>query len=366
MDFLTLLAGLGAVQGFLLLLLIFLRFRHRKNLSLALLVLVFSLRLGTIPLWNPASLLAHPWLWPLTTPLPFLFGPLLWWYARELSSEADSPPPLLPLHFLPYILETFLVAVTVALMSPLGYREFVASVFAGSPPAWLPLRNGLKVALNILYVSLTGRIAFGPAGSRVLLPANRLWLRSLVVVPIASLIPFAFVALYPGASAKLAEGAVVPFILVAAAMALLIYSFSFLVLLAPDGPEGRGPVFGHHPAPGLTEAECRLLADLVCRRLDEGAYRNPELSLTRLARELEVPPNRLSSAVNCACNLSFRKLVNRRRVKHFVDETRAGALGRLSILELALEAGFPSKSTFNRVFKEEMKMSPSEYAEKGV
>jgi hypothetical protein len=91
---LELFTALGAAQGFLLLLLIILRYRHPKSTPLALLLLVFSLRLGTIPSWTPHTLIAHPWLFPATTPLPFLFGPLLWWSVRELASgRAPGEPP---------------------------------------------------------------------------------------------------------------------------------------------------------------------------------------------------------------------------------------------------------------------------------
>ena len=38
-----------------------------------------------------------------------------------------------------------------------------------------------------------------------------------------------------------------------------------------------------------------------------------------------------------------------------------GALAQQSILELAFEAGFSSKSTFNRVFKERVGVAPSDY-----
>ena len=37
-----------------------------------------------------------------------------------------------------------------------------------------------------------------------------------------------------------------------------------------------------------------------------------------------------------------------------------------SILEIAFDAGFPSKSTFNRVFKEETGMTPTAYLESEI
>ena len=114
MHLLELLAALGAAQGFLLLVLIILRYRHHKSLPLALLLLAFSLRLGTIPSWNPQALIAHPWLFPATTPLPFLFGPLLWWAVRELARDTEARPRFLPLHFLPYAAETVAVTATVS------------------------------------------------------------------------------------------------------------------------------------------------------------------------------------------------------------------------------------------------------------
>jgi AraC-like DNA-binding protein len=66
--------------------------------------------------------------------------------------------------------------------------------------------------------------------------------------------------------------------------------------------------------------------------------------------------------VNQIYGQSFRELLNRCRIDFFVRRVVNGALEDQSILDLAFEAGFSSKSTFNRVFKDHIGMSPSCYA----
>ncbi|MFW6368642.1 MAG: hypothetical protein ACOCZ9_02785 [Spirochaetota bacterium] len=318
---LELLAALGATQGFLLLVLIILRYRHRRSFPLGLLLLAFSLRLGTIPSWNPQALIAHPWLLPTTTPLPFLFGPLLWWAARELASGAGSRgrPRFLPLHFLPYAAET--VAVTVSVLASTAgqatgaYVALVEAIFSGSPPLWLPVRNALKVGVNVVYVLLAARIAFGVA-SRGIEATRRLWVRVLVLVPVASLVPFAFVAVAPGASAGVGDGVTLPFVVLAAAMLLLIYTCTMLVLVTPGIPgctervrlsapiAVAGPVDGRHRASGLTTSHHPASADDDCMRLAARAlrprapHRPPQLSAS--SRIAEARTLSASKPENCS------------------------------------------------------------------
>ena len=399
MHLLELFAALGAAQGFLLLVLIILRYRHHTSLPLALLLLAFSLRLGTIPSWHPQALIAHPWLFPVTTPLPFLFGPLLWWSVRELARDTEARPRFLPLHFLPYAAETVAITATVlALTAGQTMGEYVAlveAIFAGRPPLWLPIRNALKVGVNVVYVLLAARMAFGPA-ARDFANARRRWVRVLVLVPIASLISFAFVALAPGASAGVSDGITLPFVVLAGAMVLLIYTCTMLVLVTPGIPgcgepsglatpiavvvpvdgwgvvldgrrHGRGALDGRRRARGVTTShhpasaddDCMRLAARVGRELEAEAFRDPELSLQKLAERLRVHPNRLSRAVNYVYGESYPSLLSRCRLDYFIRRVRTGCLDECNILELALDAGFPSKSSFNRVFKEYLGVAPS-------
>lgn len=363
MHLLEFLAALGAVQGALLLLLVLFRYRHHKNVPLALLVLAFSLRLGTIPSWNEAALLAYPWLLPVTTPLPFLFGPLLWWYVRELSRDEDAQPRWLLLHAVPYLLELVLTTLTVILSGQDEWREFVVLTFAGQPPLWLPVRNALKVIANAVYVLLAVRIAFGLGGSSTdhLGRARRLWLRTIVVVPIFSLIAFGVVAVFPAVTARLSAGSVFPFLVLAATMASFIYLVSLLVLITPEAPFGIGPPHKQRTAMTIPQDEEERIAGQVRRVLDEGGFRDTDISLAHLAAHLDLHPNRLSAVINDTFGESFPALLCRYRLRYFVDRADAGALDQQTILDLSLESGFPSKSTFNRVFKDHFGVSPSEY-----
>lgn len=401
MDVLELAVGLGVVQGLLLLLLIGLRFRRRENLSLALLLLVFSVRLGTIPTWTVETMLAYPWLLPLVTPLPFLFGPLLWWYAHTIADDSGLPPPGHPLlHALPYLVDLVFTTALVVLPGFSGvldhgtYPDMIQSIFAGSPPLHLVVRNGLKVVVNVVYVTLAIRLAFGKSPASIATPAQRLWLRLFVVTPVVSLAFFGYVAVHPMPTAALARGAETPFTVLAVAMALLIYVCSFLMLMAPEIPAHCGCSYtkeraGHplhavrpqrtQPAkpalstrratPGYQKnktpqdhvsEEDREIAARIMELLNAHLFLDPDLSITSVSQKLRVHPNRVSRAINCVFGESFPSLLQRHRIHYFIARARSGCLTHQSILDLAFESGFSSKSTFNRVFRAETGMSPTQ------
>lgn len=367
MPVLEILAGLGAVQGVLLLLLVALRYRRKENVPLAVLLLVYAIRLGTIPTWNVATVLNHPWLLPLTTPLPFLFGPLLWRFAHMIADDTGMKPVLPEIvHALPYLLDLVFTTGLVVLLEPAAYAAMVAAIFRGEPPAHLLVRNGMKVLINVIYVSLAVRLTYRRTPTAVATPSQRLWLRWLVTTPVLSLALFTFVALAPQATAGIAEGTVAPFTVLAGTMSVLIYVFAFLILVAPEVAAGPGCGRSNNAsaqARDMSEEE-RKLAENITKLIEEGAYRDPDLTLQSMAHRLNTHPNHLSRVINCAFNRSFPALIQQHRVGYFVARAKEGSLRDHTILDIAFEAGFSSKSTFNRVFRAETGVSPSQFKAK--
>ena len=278
-------------------------------MPLALLLIVFSVRLATIPTWNPDILLKLPWIYPVTAPLPFLFGPLLWWYIRELGSDRLKTPQPLFIHFIPYFLELSALVFTLISMSPSEYQNFITDVFTGNPPLWLPVRNGLKVIVNIVYIIMSGKTAFG-VKSEKLSGSKKLCARLLIIIPSGVLAAFAYVALPPSVTQDLAGGIVLPFFILTTAMAVLIYGISFLLIVSPEitRPE---KISSNKPEQLCTDEECCRIMSFVHDRLDSGAFHNPDLVLRDLASEFHIHPNRISFAVNKCCGISFRTLLNK-------------------------------------------------------
>ncbi|MFP4567189.1 MAG: helix-turn-helix domain-containing protein, partial [Spirochaetaceae bacterium] len=144
----------------------------------------------------------------------------------------------------------------------------------------------------------------------------------------------------------------------AAAMVLLIYTCTMLVLVTPGVPGCTERA--RLSAPGASaDDDCLRLAARVGRELEGGAFRDPELSLQKLAERLNVHPNRLSRAINHVYGESYPALLARCRLDYFIRRVRTGCLDECNILELAFDAGFSSKSSFNRVFKEYFGIAPS-------
>ncbi|TVR68121.1 MAG: AraC family transcriptional regulator [Spirochaetaceae bacterium] len=360
MLLLTLVAMLGSVQGLLLLILIGARFRCRLNVPFAILLLLFSIRLGTIPFWTPHAVSAMSWVLTLVGPLPLLFGPLVWWYVRNLVAYRDDVPRLAVVHAIPWIVETAALVVIIYSMSPGEYRSLVGDLFSDSSPWWMIARHVIKILHGGTYAVVVARIAFGrESRAQVGERARLIWARIVVLAPLLSMLSFAVATSWPAVTSVPAPG-FSPFIVPALVMMVTVYGFAMVVLFAPNvlavGTVGKS----HANGCALEEDEIRKITAEVQRAFAAGAYRNPELTVTSLAEELGVHPRRLSVAVNHAFGRSFPQLVSEARLDYFVEHFETGRLREQTILDLAFEAGFASKSTFNRVFKDRYGSAPSE------
>lgn len=97
---------------------------------------------------------------------------------------------------------------------------------------------------------------------------------------------------------------------------------------------------------------------------DKKPYLDPKLSLSRLAQLLEISPNQLSQIINQEAQVNFYDFVNNYRVEEFIQ--KASKNKNFSLLALALDSGFNSKSSFNTIFKRQKGITPSQYLSKQV
>ncbi len=91
------------------------------------------------------------------------------------------------------------------------------------------------------------------------------------------------------------------------------------------------------------------------------AYLNPDLSLSDVAEELGTTRGVVSSVINAGHGKNFRRFVNEYRVSAFKQTVTEGRAGNLTLFGLAMDCGFNSKATFNRVFKQIEGVTPNEF-----
>lgn len=90
-------------------------------------------------------------------------------------------------------------------------------------------------------------------------------------------------------------------------------------------------------------------------------FLDPDLSLKKLAQQIDINPNQLSQVINTQSNKNFFDYVNSLRIKELMRIMTDKKNKKFTILSLAYESGFNSKSTFNSSFKKLTGLTPSEY-----
>ncbi|WP_179197836.1 helix-turn-helix domain-containing protein [Hymenobacter crusticola] len=105
-----------------------------------------------------------------------------------------------------------------------------------------------------------------------------------------------------------------------------------------------------------------LIMECIRRALvDDKLYQNPTLTLAELAAHTGLAPRLISFTVNAGFGRSFNDLVNGYRVAEVQRRLASPDARRFTLLGIAFESGFNSKTTFNRIFKQVTGMAPRDY-----
>jgi AraC-like DNA-binding protein len=371
LDWLQLASLVGALQGlFLAGTLLAQRNNRTANRLLAILMLAFTVFLASTVYYATSLFERWPHFFGVSYHMPFVFGPLVYLYARAASDRSWRFTRRDAWHFLP-------VAVTVASTFPmyaLSGAEKVALLrrfMAGDVPTRLAVFDVVKfisgIAYSIATVLLVVRHQREVRNSysntervnlRWLLwfsgAAAAIWLLALSVDP-------------GGAPANIRDDHV------SLAIAIMIYAIGYMGLRQPEvfhyeTAELPIPPTVEHPAEryersGLDNREAEeLRVALVALMETEQPWKDSELTLAQLAGRLGTTPHKLSEVLNAQVGQTFYDFVNGYRVREVQRRIKAGEAKKLKMLALALDAGFASKSSFNEVFKKHTNQTPSAFA----
>jgi AraC-like DNA-binding protein len=113
---------------------------------------------------------------------------------------------------------------------------------------------------------------------------------------------------------------------------------------------------------GLTEDISKVYHQQLTQLVHtEKLFLDPELTLSDLASHLDIHTNYLSQIINEQEGVTFYEYINNLRIEEFKRLVQKPENQKYTLLALAYDAGFNSKTSFNRNFKKNTNLSPSEY-----
>ena len=330
------------------------------NRLLSALLLIFSAIIGHAWLGLNHLYQQYPHSALAIVTLGLAVGPLLYLYLRAmLSDQALSRRALL--HFVPF------AAATLAMM-PFYLRSADEKLawmrHWDGWPWYLALAATAKLAILLLYVHASYRLVRRVPGDSDLVRDLRqlmaIWLVSgaLSVAALA----MALLSVEEPVSADAVDGF---------SLMLFVFATAFMAMRLPLGYRPQTLPLPMPPAPkpryaskqlSTTDRDAFLARLTDCMERDH-PYRNGELKLEDLAGRIAMTPHELSQLINESCGANFADYLNRHRVEALKDALSDTSQASASILDLALAAGFNSKSAMNRAFKKQTGLTPGEFRE---
>ena len=146
----------------------------------------------------------------------------------------------------------------------------------------------------------------------------------------------------------------------------IVFYLSYSALIDPNGLfesiQLAKPVFKSQQLPKEQAIHyAQLLEELMEKKQ---LYLNAELSQEELAQHVGIQSRQLSRLIREEFNATFNEFINGYRVKKVTQLMKDEKYQHWSLIALAYEAGFNSKSSFNRIFKKNMGITPSEFLRK--
>ncbi|MBD0372941.1 MAG: AraC family transcriptional regulator [Pyrinomonadaceae bacterium] len=369
LSLLAILSLFGAAQGVLLALALLSVRRSRPvvNRILAAFVIAVSIFLFGAVLRTSNYVLLFPHLSRLHDPFSLLVGPLLFLYLKALTSRRPVFRRRDTLHFIPFALCVLYLLPYYLQSREAKLASLIAEYNQADMGQWYYVRSTVVITQFLIYLVLA--IALMVDYSRRLKrqdsslnPGALFQVRFLTG---ASLVLWILAALRFVLDHTAATNLVVPF-----GASVIVYALGYMGLRKPDALVGADeePLAGvaeqgtKYERSRLTpERSERYLKKLVEAMETEKLYRDGELTLQKLSERLSIPAQHLSQTINGRLNQTFTEFVNAYRIEEAKRRLLDPTLKHYSVLAIAEDVGFNSKSSFNAVFKKHVHMTPSEF-----
>jgi len=113
------------------------------------------------------------------------------------------------------------------------------------------------------------------------------------------------------------------------------------------------------PLSGGEKANYRSLIEAYMS--ESKVFLNPDFNLKHLSEAISIPKHHLSQVFSEEMNKRFPEYLNHLRIEYALRLMADSHFVNRNILEIMYEAGFNSKSVFNKVFKNYTGMTPRDY-----
>jgi len=325
---------------------------------------------------SPAGFfLQNPWLINLYISLLLLNGPFLYWYVKSLIHKDFKPIREIFLHLIPFLLFNLYLIIFFSSRDILKNTEgmnasrkidlpFIYLIFlffiAISVPYYILwsirlLRNHRKNISNT-FSALENR--------------NLIWLRNLTVIlgitwTILVAIFFTHHVLLLFSDDFCINGLFLT-------LSVFIIFVGYFGIYQPAIFTSRLPEpsidiltenIPYSGSPLKMEDIQKYLSSLSDYMETNKPYLNNELTLYQLSEKVKIQPHTLSRIINEYHHQNFFDYINHYRVQEFKAAVADPKYKDYSLLGIAFECGFNSKSAFNRMFKKSTGLTPSQFKE---
>lgn len=334
---------------------------HSANTILSKLILIATMMLiGRFIYFRYLNLTIFHWS-ILVDSLVFLFGPLFYIYIRRLLFKGNTSYLLPVYHAVPFLL---LWTLSIFYLIHYSSEDFYQYFLNGNLKTIFNIISIVMIASNLYYLFRSYKLVkkykkeekqnFSFEQS----PIN--FLNSFLISFLVCLV--AWIISYINYSLLDRYFTYVNYESVWVAIPVLLYVIGYFSLKQPE-------LFRIPLEVKISEKKARLSAldsDLLKKKLDslmlnEKVFLQHDLTLREVAKLLKTSTNNISWLLNSVYKTTFYDFINSHRIKEFVKEVENKKHLQNTILALSIDAGFNSKSTFNKAFKVVMKDTPSNY-----
>jgi len=335
-------------------------YRNRQfiNFNIAGLYLCISFVILSLWAFKSGFIFYVPWLMYTDITAAFAIGPFVYFYLKSVLGYKTEKGARYFVHFTPAVAVFSVIVVNnIANGSFMGYYSHHRSIYPEynlSPVVkWIDFISNLYMIIYIISATKNIHIYLKKGTHKSAKELHTLFFYMFFILLFILMMLTADVI----GSSTLNIASI--YLLTLAALWYFIFSFRYPEFTQKAIRDARTIRYQNNMLSGID-------SDAVLERLDElmedeKLYTDYELTLPKLSGLLMITPHQLSKILNSKRNINFRTLINSWRVKESIRQMAEHP--ERTILEIAMESGFNSKSSFNSVFLKSTGQTPSEYRE---